>query len=82
MRPGAGLDNYPNEPHPDLSELVVLENVVLTPHIAFNTREAKDRMTAIAVNDVVSFYRGELRNVVNPEALARRAGRNPTGGEF
>lgn len=68
---GAGLDNYPNEPHPDLSELVGLENVVMTPHIAFNTREAKDRMTAIAVENVVSFYRGEAKNVLNPEVLAR-----------
>ena len=69
---GAGLDNYPNEPHPDLEELVALDNVVLTPHIAFNTREAKDRMTAIAVENVVSFYRGEPRNVMNPEALESR----------
>ncbi|MBC7252467.1 MAG: hypothetical protein H5T72_00665 [Actinobacteria bacterium] len=69
---GAGLDNYPGEPHPHLDELVGLENVVLTPHIAFNTREAKDRMTAIAVDNVVSFYRGEPRNVMNPGALRAR----------
>ncbi len=68
---GAGLDNFPHEPNPDLSGLIGLENVVLTPHIAFNTREAKDRMTAIAVDNVVSFYRGSPRNVVNPEALSR-----------
>jgi D-3-phosphoglycerate dehydrogenase len=66
---GAGLDNFPGEPHPDLSRLVRLEQVVLTPHIAFNTREAKDRMTAIAISNVVSFYRGEPENVMNPAAL-------------
>ena len=66
---GAGLDNFPGEPHPDLSRLIRLDLVVLTPHIAFNTREAKDRMTAIAVDNVVSFYRGESRNVMNPETL-------------
>ena len=66
---GAGLDNFPGEPHPDLSRLVRIDRVVLTPHIAFNTREAKDRMTAIAVDNVVSFYRGEPRNVMNPEAI-------------
>ncbi len=66
---GAGLDNFPGEPMPDLGELTGLENVVLTPHLAFNTREAKDRMTAIAVENVVSFYRGEPRNIVNPEYL-------------
>ncbi len=63
---GAGLDNFPGEPHPDLSRLIQLDHVVLTPHIAFNTREAKDRMTAIAVNNVVAFYRGEPENVMNP----------------
>jgi len=66
---GAGLDNFPGEPHPDLSRLVRLDQVVLTPHIAFNTREAKDRMTAIAVNNVVSFYRGEPENVINPTVI-------------
>ncbi len=76
---GAGLDNYPGEPNPDLRELVALENVVLTPHIAFNTREAKDRMTAIAVDNVVSFYRGEPRNVMNPEALGQRRQPPPPG---
>jgi len=69
---GAGLDNFPGEPHPDLGRLVRLDRVVLTPHIAFNTREAKDRMTAIAVANVVSFYRGEPENVMNPAALAER----------
>jgi D-3-phosphoglycerate dehydrogenase len=69
---GAGLDNFPGEPHPDLSRLVKLDQVVLTPHIAFNTREAKDRMTAIAVNNVVAFYHGEPENVMNPEAIVSR----------
>ncbi len=69
---GAGLDNFPNEPQPDLSELIPLDNVVLTPHIAFNTREAKDRMSTIAVDNVVSFYRGTPRNVMNPEALGKK----------
>ncbi len=68
---GAGLDNFPGEPTPDLSELVGLENVVMTPHIAFNTREAKDRMTEIAVENVVSFYGGNPKNVMNPEYATR-----------
>ena len=63
---GAGLDNFPREPHPDLNALIPFENVVLTPHIAFNTREAKDRMTAIAVENVIAFYRGNPSNLLNP----------------
>ncbi len=69
---GAGLDNFPGEPRPDLGRLVRLDRVVLTPHIAFNTREAKDRMTAIAVGNVVAFYRGEPENVMNPTVLEKR----------
>lgn len=67
----AGLDNYPGEPTPDLRDLAGLKNVTLTPHVAFNTREAKDRMTDIAVENVVSFYEGEPHNIVNPDYLAR-----------
>jgi D-3-phosphoglycerate dehydrogenase len=68
---GAGLDNFPGEPTPDLRELASLKNVTLTPHVAFNTREAKDRMTDIAVSNVVSFYEGRPDNIVNPDYLAR-----------
>lgn len=68
---GAGLDNFPGEPVPDLGEFRDLENVTLTPHVAFNTREAKDRMTDIAVNNVVSFYEGRPENIVNPGYLER-----------
>ena len=66
---GVGLDNYPGEPHPDLEDLIRFDRVVMTPHIAFNTREAKNRMTAIAVDNVVSFYEGEPQNIMNPDSL-------------
>ncbi len=68
---GAGLDNFPGEPAPDLTALRDLENVTLTPHVAFNTREAKDRMTGIAVDNVVAFYEGRPENIVNPGYLER-----------
>lgn len=69
---GVGLDNYPGEPRPDLGGLIPFDRVVMTPHIAFNTREAKDRMTAIAVDNVVSFYRGRPKNIMNPGYLPAR----------
>jgi len=67
---GVGLDNYPGEPHPELEDLIPFDRVVMTPHIAFNTREAKNRMTSIAVNNVVSFYEGEPQNIMNPDYQA------------
>jgi D-3-phosphoglycerate dehydrogenase len=66
---GVGLDNYPGEPRPELDDLIPFDRVVMTPHIAFNTREAKNRMTAIAVENVVAFYRGEPQNIMNPDYL-------------
>src|SRR5947207_13728833 len=45
---GAGLDVFSREPlsvskHP-LSQLFTLSNVILTPHLAFYTQEAMDRL--------------------------------------
>jgi D-3-phosphoglycerate dehydrogenase len=45
---GAGLDVFSQEPlalegHP-LAELFALDNVILTPHLAFFTREAMQRL--------------------------------------
>jgi glyoxylate reductase len=49
---GAGLDVFEHEPqiHPDL---VKLPNVVLTPHIASATREARIQMARMAAENVI-----------------------------
>ena len=49
---GAGLDVFENEPkvHP---ELLKLPNVILTPHIASATREARIQMAGMAVDNVI-----------------------------
>ncbi len=43
-------------------------NVVYTPHIAFNSREALERILATTVENVRAFLRGEPRNVVRAPA--------------
>ncbi len=61
----AGLDVYENEPevHPRLLEL---ENVVLAPHIGSASFETRDKMAAMAGDDLRAVLRGEQpRNPVN-----------------
>ena len=41
------------------------EKVILTPHNAFNTREAMDRILITGCRNIVSYFRGEPQNVVN-----------------
>ena len=60
---GAALDVFEHEPyqpvHPD-KDLRKLENVVLTPHIGSNTREANARMAGAALENVRHFLNGEM----------------------
>jgi len=49
---GAGLDVYEAEPSID-EELKKMDNVVLTPHVASATWEARIQMATMAVNNVI-----------------------------
>lgn len=44
--------------------LLKLSNVVATPHIAYNTKEAQDRILNITVNNINSFFKGKIVNSV------------------
>jgi glyoxylate reductase len=54
----AGLDVFAHEPNVPL-ELLPLENVVLTPHLGSATRQTREAMTRIVVDNVRAFERGE-----------------------
>ncbi len=54
----AGLDVFAREPHVP-EELFALSNVVLTPHLGSATRQAREAMTRIVVDNVLAFKRGE-----------------------
>ena len=69
---GAGLDVYENEPniHP---ELIGMENVILTPHIASATIEAREEMCELAVSGLLSSLSGTCpANIVNKEVWEKR----------
>ena len=68
----AALDvTDPLEPLPPDHELRQLPNVLLTPHIAAGGIEMRRDIGAVAVEEVVRFFKGEqLENVVTPNMLA------------
>lgn len=68
---GAGLDVYEKEPPDKDNPLFKLENVVLTPHIAYYTQEAIWRLEMTAVEEAIRILQGQLpKNLVNKEAFA------------
>jgi glyoxylate reductase len=54
----AGLDVFAHEPHVP-QELLSLSNVVLTPHLGSGTRQTREAMTRIVVDNIRAFERGE-----------------------
>lgn len=59
----AGLDVFEEEPPAKNNPLFKLDNTVLSPHIGFNTVEAKVRCTDICVENVAKFLEGKPQNV-------------------
>jgi phosphoglycerate dehydrogenase-like enzyme len=55
----AGLDVTDPEPLPRDSELWRLPNVIITPHISSQTVEARQRMAAVAIENVRRYAAGE-----------------------
>lgn len=73
---GAGLDVYDQEPLPPGHPLTKLDNVVLTPHIGWVT---KDHFTAFAsgvIENAINYIDGNPSKIVNPEALQNRKARS------
>jgi glyoxylate reductase len=69
---GAALDVYDNEPNIS-PELIGMENVVLTPHIASATHEARNKMGEQAVGAIIDFFSNQKpQNLVNPEVWENR----------
>ena len=61
---GAGLDVYAEEPLGDNHPLLKFENVVLSPHVAYNTPEAVKAIFDITVQNICCYFDGKPINVV------------------
>ena len=63
---GAGLDVLSVEPPVGANPLFKAKNCLVTPHIAWATKEARSRLMDIAVKNAESFLGKQPVNVVNP----------------
>ncbi len=61
---GAALDVLEDEPPPAGSALLSAPNCLITPHMAWATREARERLMNAAVENLGAFLAGNSRNVV------------------
>ena len=62
---GAGLDVLSTEPPKADNPLLGAKNCILTPHIAWATRAARERLMKTVVANVRAFLAGRPQNVVN-----------------
>jgi D-3-phosphoglycerate dehydrogenase / 2-oxoglutarate reductase len=71
-RPGmAAVDVYEEEPVLDPAHpLLLMENVVCTPHIGYVSRDEYEVQFADIFDQITAYAAGTPMNVVNPEALA------------
>lgn len=70
---GAGLDVFDPEPPAADSALLALKNVIVSPHLAGDTVEAKDRCSRLIAGQVLTAIGGGLpEHVVNRELVSRR----------
>ena len=68
---GAAVDVAEREPIPADSPLLGLNNCLITPHIAWAAREARQRLMDTVVENVRAFQQGNPVNVVNGVSLSR-----------
>lgn len=63
---GAACDVLSSEPPDAANPLLRAKNCLITPHIAWGTREARTRLMGIAADNLAAFIAGTPVNVVRP----------------
>jgi len=62
---GAAIDVLSVEPPPKDNSLLDVKNLIITPHIGWATRAARERLMNIAADNLRAFLNGTPQNVVN-----------------
>jgi glycerate dehydrogenase len=62
---GAGLDVLTTEPPPAGHPLLSAPHCVITPHQAWTSRAARERLLAVTAANIAGFFAGQPQNVVN-----------------
>ncbi len=69
---GVALDVLEKDP-PSLTDIMNIDNIIYTPHVAWNSIEAEIELRKSAAQEVKkSFKRRKILNLVNKEVLSSR----------
>ena len=68
---GAGIDVYGTEPPPADHPFRSMDNVTLTPHLGYVTRETLHAFYSDTIENVSAWLDGRLERIANQEALER-----------
>jgi phosphoglycerate dehydrogenase-like enzyme len=69
---GAGLDVFDIEPPPQDHPFRTMDNVTLTPHLGYVTRETLQGFYTDAADGIASFLEGNPVRIANPDALKHK----------
>ena len=71
---GAALDVLPEEPPNADEPLLALDNIILTPHVAFLSEESGYDLQVLAAQEMARVLSGQMpESVVNPDVLESQA---------